>query len=131
MLQMYSEFKLWAITIAKAVSLCKAFLFHCFLFYFVEMFFPPVLEANEMLRKTSDESVTNKKIIFCIYIFYPSFSFVPFFLSFFFFFRYSCVRNTDNVAISTIDICFSENVKDSYFIFWGKSTKHLPRIVDP
>ena len=54
------------------------------------------------------------------------------FLSFFlFFFRYSCVRNTDNVAISTIDICFSENVKDSYFIFWGKSTKHLPRIVDP
>ena len=71
------------------------------------------------------------KIIFCIYIFYHSFSFVPFFLSFFFFFRYSCVRNTDNVAISTIDICFSENVKDSYFIFWGKSTKHLPRIVDP
>ena len=44
MLQMYSEFKLWAITIAKAVSLCKAFLFHCFLFYFVEMFFfSPVL----------------------------------------------------------------------------------------
>ena len=70
------------------------------------------------------------KIIFCIYIFYHSFSFVPFFLSFFFF-RFSCVRNTDNVAISTIDICFSENVKDSYFIFWGKSTKHLPRIVDP
>ena len=66
------------------------------------------------------------KIIFCIYIFYPSFSFL-----FFFFFRYSCVRNTDNVAISTIDICFSENVKDSHFIFWGKSTKHLHRIVDP
>ena len=46
MLQMKSEFKLWAITIAKAVS-----------------FFPPVLEANEMLRKTPDESVTNKNHI--------------------------------------------------------------------
>ena len=51
------------------------------------------------------------KIIFCIYIFYHSFSFVPFFLSFFFFFRYSCVRNTDNVAISTIDICFQKMSK--------------------
>ena len=50
------------------------------------------------------------KIIFCIYIFYHSFSFVPFFLSFFFF-RYSCVRNTDNVAISTIDICFQKMSK--------------------
>ena len=68
MLQMYSEFKLWAITIAKAVSLCKAFLFHCFLFYFVEMFFPPVLEANEMLRKTPNESVTNKNHILYIYL---------------------------------------------------------------
>ena len=87
MLQMKSEFKLWAITIAKAVSLCKAFLFHCFLFYFVEMFFPPVLKANEMLRKTPEGLIKVKqiKIIFCIYIFYHSFSFVPFFLSFFFF----------------------------------------------
>ena len=87
MLQMKSEFKLWAITIAKAVSLCKAFLFHCFLFYFVEMFFPPVLEANEMLRKTPDESVTNKKS----YSVYISFThllvlFLSFFLFFFFFF---------------------------------------------
>ena len=86
MLQMKSEFKLWAITIAKAVSLCKAFLFHCFLFYFVEMFFPPVLEANEMLRKTPDESVTNKKS----YSVYISFThllvlFLSFFLFFFFF----------------------------------------------